>query len=54
MLTARANEVHLAGRNGLYDIEVTNQRGETVAYFRGKSYRIKGHVIEDPQTREQA
>jgi len=25
---------------------VTNQRGETVALFRGKSYQIKGHVIE--------
>ena len=54
VLTAMARERSVSGRTGVYDIEVTNQRGETVAYFRGKSYRIKGHVIDDPQTREQA
>jgi acyl-CoA thioesterase len=54
VLAAMARERSVSGRTGVYDIEVTNQRGETVAYFRGKSYRIKGHVIEDPQTREQA
>jgi acyl-CoA thioesterase len=47
-LTARAVERSLAGRTGVYDIEVKNQRGETIALFRGKSYRIKGHVIEPP------
>ena len=54
VLAAMARERSVSGRTGVYDIEVTNQHGETVAYFRGKSYRIKGHVIEDPQTREQA
>jgi acyl-CoA thioesterase len=54
MLAAMARERSVSGRTGVYDIEVTNQRGETVAYFRGKSYRIRGHVIEEPQTREQA
>jgi acyl-CoA thioesterase len=47
VLTARAHERSASGRTGVYDIEVTNQRGETVALFRGKSYRIKGHVIEE-------
>ena len=46
VLTAIARERSVTGRTGVYDIEVTNQRGETVAYFRGKSYRIKGHVVE--------
>ena len=45
-LTAIARERSASGRTGVYDIEVRNQRGETVALFRGKSYRIKGHVIE--------
>ena len=45
-LTAIARERSVSGRTGVYDIEVRNQRGETVALFRGKSYRIKGHVIE--------
>ena len=46
VLTARATERSLAGRTGVYDIEVTNQRGERIALFRGKSYRIKGHIVE--------
>ena len=45
--TAVAHERSLSGRTGVYDIEVTNQRGETIALFRGKSYRIKGHIVED-------
>ena len=46
VLTAFALERSASGRTGVYDIEVKNQRGEPVAFFRGKSYRIKGHVIE--------
>ena len=46
LLTAVAQERSVSGRTGVYDIEVTNQRGERVAFFRGKSYRIKGHVVE--------
>ena len=48
LLTARGHGRSLSGRTGVYDIEVTNQRGETIALFRGKSYRIKGHIIEPP------
>lgn len=44
-LTAVGEEVHLAGRTGVYDITVRNQREELVAVFRGKSYRIKGKPI---------
>ncbi|HVN34209.1 MAG TPA: hydroxyphenylacetyl-CoA thioesterase PaaI [Casimicrobiaceae bacterium] len=47
VLTARARERQLAGRTGVYDVEVTNERREVVALFRGKSYRIKGHVVEE-------
>jgi acyl-CoA thioesterase len=46
VLTAAAHERSMSGRTGVYDIEVTNQRSELIAFFRGKSYRIKGHVIE--------
>jgi len=46
VLKAKARERSVSGRTGVYDIEVKNQNGETVALFRGKSYRIKGHVIE--------
>jgi acyl-CoA thioesterase len=47
VLTAKARERQQAGRMGVYDVEVANQRGEIVALFRGKSYRIKGHLIDD-------
>ena len=51
VLTARAHERSASGRTGVYDIEVVNQRGEKIALFRGKSYRINGHVIpESPAT----
>lgn len=42
VLTARCAEVAKAGRTGVYDTEVTNQRGERIAVFRGRSYTIKG------------
>ncbi|MEM5405976.1 hydroxyphenylacetyl-CoA thioesterase PaaI [Paraburkholderia unamae] len=45
VLTAEAVEQVLSGRNGVYDIRVTNQAGETVALFRGKSAQIRGNVI---------
>ena len=48
VLMARAHERQLAGRTGVYDVEIANQRGESVALFRGKSYRIKGHLIDEP------
>ena len=47
VLTALAQERSSSGRTGVYDIEVRNQRGEKIAFFRGKSYRIKGHVISE-------
>ena len=32
-------------RNGIYEITVTNQKGARIALFRGRSYRIDGHVV---------
>ncbi len=45
VLTARAREVSRAGRTGVYDVQVSNQRGETVAVFRGRSYAMKGRAV---------
>ena len=46
-LTAFAREVYRAGRNGIYDVRVTNERGEPVAAFRGHSRTVKGtHLPE--------
>lgn len=45
VLTAEASELFLAGRTGVYDISVRNQRGELIAMMRGKSYRLKGRAV---------
>src|SRR5437867_3088371 len=42
VLTAQAVEVSLAGRIGVYDVVVSNQRGERGAVMRGRSYRKQG------------
>lgn len=42
VMTARAREVSIFGRNGIYDISVENQNGERVAEFRGHSRQIEG------------
>jgi acyl-CoA thioesterase len=42
VLTAEAVELAKGGRTGVYDITVTNQRGERIAAFRGRSYTMKG------------
>lgn len=41
VLTAVATELNLAGRTGLYDINVSNQHGKRIAVMRGRSYRLK-------------
>ena len=50
VLTAAARELSKAGRTGVYDIDVRNQRGERVAAFRGRSYTLKGKHVVDPAT----
>ena len=45
VLTCEGVEQVLQGRHGIYDMKVTNQRGEVVAMFRGKSAQVQGQVI---------
>ena len=47
VLTATASETSLAGRTGLYDITVTNQHGELIAMFRGRSHRLGDRKVFD-------
>ena len=44
-LTAEASELWRSGRNGLYEIVIANQRGERIALFRGRSYRVAGQLV---------
>ena len=45
VLSADCAEVSKGGRSGLYDATVTNQRGERVAMFRGRSYTARGKPV---------
>jgi acyl-CoA thioesterase len=45
VLTCEGVERVLQGRHGIYDMKVTNQQGEVVAMFRGKSAHVQGTVI---------
>jgi len=44
-LTATGRVVSQGSRMGVYDIEVSNQSGERIAVFRGRSYRMKGKQV---------
>jgi acyl-CoA thioesterase len=45
VLTCEGVERVLQGRHGIYDMKVTNQQGEVIAMFRGKSAHVQGTVI---------
>ncbi|WP_238439356.1 hydroxyphenylacetyl-CoA thioesterase PaaI [Microbacterium sp. JZ31] len=51
LLTATATRRWLGGRSGIYDITVTDERGEAVAEFRGRSRAIPDPAIP-PTTKE--
>lgn len=40
LLTAQAVQVSQAGRSGVYDVAVSNQNGQRIALFRGRSHRL--------------
>ncbi len=46
-LTADARELWRARRSGLYEITVSNQRGDRIALFRGRSHRVEGRLVND-------
>ncbi len=46
-LEAVAEERWREGRNGIYDIRVTNGDGATIAEFRGKSRTIRGTILDE-------
>ena len=45
LLKAEAKEVVLTGRTGVYDVTVTNEKGQIVAVLRGRSYRTKNTQV---------
>lgn len=46
-LTASARELTQQGRNGIYDVRVTDETGALIAEFRGMSRAIKGTLFDE-------
>jgi acyl-CoA thioesterase len=47
VLTCEGVEQTLQGRHGIYDMKVSNQKGEVIAMFRGKSAVIPGQIFPE-------
>ena len=47
VLTCEGVEQTLQGRHGIYDMKVTNQKGQVVAMFRGKIAVIPGQIFPE-------
>jgi len=45
VLICEGIEQTLSGRHGVYDMKVSNQHGDVIALFRGKSAQIAGHIV---------
>ncbi|MCS6944437.1 MAG: hydroxyphenylacetyl-CoA thioesterase PaaI [Sutterellaceae bacterium] len=52
-LVAEARELARRGRQGIYDVAVTNQAGETVAVMRGRSHTQNGKAVIAPKRWQQ-
>ena len=48
-LHAIATELWRTRRSGIYEIAVTNHRGERIAFFRGRSHQLSGNVTDEPK-----
>ncbi|MNH01659.1 Acyl-coenzyme A thioesterase PaaI [compost metagenome] len=46
-LTASAEVRHQGKTTGLYDVEIVNQGGKTVAWFRGRAHRLGHRILEE-------
>lgn len=49
ILIATGKEIDLSKRNGIYQVEVTNQKGDVIAHFIGKSRAVNGTIIDEEE-----
>lgn len=49
ILTATCTEIDLSKRNGIYNVEVKNQKNETIAHFIGKSRAVNGTILGEDE-----
>lgn len=48
LLRAEANECASAGRNGVYDVRITDQRGNDLVVFRGRCREVGRAMLPEP------
>ncbi|APC09950.1 MULTISPECIES: hydroxyphenylacetyl-CoA thioesterase PaaI [Providencia] len=48
LLTAIAQMKHQGKQNGLYEVEIVNQDGKTLALFHGRSHRLGHRLVGEP------
>ena len=46
-LTAKASEVSLRGRSGIYDVVITDAAETTIALFRGRTRQVGNVIFEE-------
>lgn len=46
VLTVEAKEIHTGNKTSFYNITITNEKGLTVAVFKGTAYRTEKNVVE--------
>lgn len=51
-LTAQATEQSRSGRTGNYDVRIENQNGQLIALFHGKSYKVRGTLLDEESLHE--
>jgi len=47
-IVAEAIEEHCRGRTAAYSVALTDSSGNRIAQFLGRTYRVRGTVIQDP------
>ncbi|PHM62523.1 hydroxyphenylacetyl-CoA thioesterase PaaI [Xenorhabdus ishibashii] len=52
-LTATASVRHQGKNTGLYDVEITNQNGKAVAFFRGYAHRLSPSISDNAVKKNQ-
>jgi acyl-CoA thioesterase len=48
-VSALATEEHRAGRTATYTVAVSDDTGQAIAQFLGRTYRVRGSVLEGPR-----
>lgn len=52
LLIAEGKRVNRGRSTGLYDVQVTNPAGKTVAEFRGRAHQVGAHLIDPASLKE--